>query len=771
MLPTEPWALIAVGASALVVPGALIALCWGARRADAALAAAPITVLALALLGLSGEWLGPVFTYRNAVSVLVGLAVLGLVVRGVIALARRLLARRATRSVGPPTDPRVAPSHGPTVAPTDQSGEADEVDQSPRTAPLGRLVTFGRAMVTLGPQPRLIEALAGLAITTWVAGLVLLGAAEHNLEIPMQSWDAPSHVNTIRHMAETGIADPTHAAAFTIGAQVAGFYPNEFRTLGAGLMWVQPIDAVVASNLAAILVAGLIWPSSVAIFARSVLGRRRAVTWLALTLSLGSTALPWQQLGWGVLWPTATGAAMAPLVMACAVGIFGLQARRRPGREASTRWWQRRHWPSDARWRWLGVALLAPAMAAAFLGHPRTLVLLIFPGMVVALAGLARAPFRLPWYGPLLLVAGVAVSVWLGYQQAMRAADQYAGTKIVYIGWGYTGSLRRSITDQLSAVTDLTELGRHLSDHNTVLAVATLVGVVAACALPRGMRWLVVCWAGAVLVQAMTTSPPSPGAPEVAGLDPVAAWHLLVGGSARPAGLESTLAWWYGDAHRSSAMVPVFSTVLAVVGVTATLDALRAAVERGLLHRLVRRAAVRSAVAAAVACAVVVALGVTQLQHSARFATDLLTTRYAYQAERIDGYVSAREVGFMKQVGTRVGRSELVLNNPTDGSAFLYGLTGTRTVFVVSYLNDVVKGGRILHDTLVTNPDKAAICSLVARTGVRWVLNMGPTLRDDVIAPVPAPGMQIPPNFWLTTEELSDGQATLYRITGCPGMG
>ena len=166
-------------------------------------------------------------------------------------------------------------------------------------------------------QGRAAGALAAILTLTLACALVTLWlAGGHTLGLVSQTWDAIFDVNAIRYVHETGDAAPTRLTSFAYGSTGGGYYPSAFASLGALAMGLGVADAITASNVVAALIAGLFWPSAVALATGLMFGFGRALPALAAFLSLWFTAMAWAPLGWGVLWATSIAACFAPIAIA-----------------------------------------------------------------------------------------------------------------------------------------------------------------------------------------------------------------------------------------------------------------------------------------------------------------------------------------------------------------------------------------------------------------------------------------------------------------------
>ncbi len=196
-----------------------------------------------------------------------------------------------------------------------------------------------------------------LVLSTGSALLVMRAAGGGSFEIASQTWDAMFDLNAIRDVVDTGVIAPTRISDFAYPLPVHTYYPTSFHALGALILLLFGGDAVVAGNLAAGVIAGLLWPSAVMVATGFVLGRRPFAVLASGVLCLGFWGQPWGPLGWGVLWATATAYLFVPIAFA---GFLALWSRTRA-----------------ARSRRAAAAMTVTGVAAVALMHPRIAVVTV----------------------------------------------------------------------------------------------------------------------------------------------------------------------------------------------------------------------------------------------------------------------------------------------------------------------------------------------------------------------------------------------------------
>lgn len=633
--------------------GAIVALAWlGPRNVLWVYAAAPVSVVVVVALGLLQVFWHFTFGWVPVLVVAAGLALLGVVWRRAAARGRPAAGERAAASPG-------------------------------TWWALATLVT---------------TALAALA-TLWLAG-------GHTLALMSQTWDAIFDCNAIRWVHDSGDAAPTRLVAFSYGtARPGGYYPSAFHALGALSMAAGGWDAITASNVTAALVAGVLWPSAVALGTALVFGTGRHLPTIAAVLCIGFTGMPWAPMGWGVLWATALAACFVPIAVGGLARLVDV-ARR------------------DRRLDLTGAAAFAVGFVLVALCHPRigTILSVLILGLAHVylgrwLVGRLRARAVVPVVAALagLVVFWAAAALFI---LRFRRGDSQYGVR----GW----EVERG---RLAEVAGYLLNGPNGAVPLLLTAVALAVGVVAV-VRSRGRRGevLVILLAGAVALDILTAT--------TRGFTP---WN----GIAR---------FWYTDRHRTITLPPAMAVPLAAFGA------------RLLWDRVAQRRSTGRRAGRAIASLLVATLVGTGVWAG----TVLLRKSYSVAvADPYESLLTLREEAFYRKAATFMPKDARVLNNANDGSALLYAVTGIKPVFLVAGVVGSTPNAEWLRSQGVTL-ESSNFCYLTSQDRIGWILDSGRAYSAGVINEMSAPNLRIPPGYFATTEVLRDEELVLYQITGCP---
>lgn len=556
-------------------------------------------------------------------------------------------------------------------------------------------------------------ALVALGATTLVVGGVLLAACGGSFSTVSQTWDATTHTNMIRGIYELGSASPWDLRLAAFGAEgVGAFYPTGFAAFASFVGQSVGAEAVTASNIASVLIGGLIWPSTVTLLVRQVFGATPRHTMLSLALALGTWAMPYSPMSFGVLWPTMSAYALVPLMIAAAL-------RTATPLLGSSR---------------IDIGACCSLLLAAILiaiSQPRILLIAALFVWIVLLAVLVGAWRQGRMRGDrassrraLWLITSLLAILTIG----LLLSRHLEGKAFQYINWPIIESPIAIVYRALVNATTTTYPG-------LLVAVLTWVGVVVAIRQPR-LWWLPTGYIAVIVLEAVTATNRND--------------HIL-----------AVTRFWYADRWRIVPMLPVFSVALSVLGLSSLIDwSLRG---RSSWRR--RAAMMRRPGRAIVGCLAIAiyALVIADIpQRISRLSQFYISA--ALDPER--SLVSPREAEYFHRLTDLVPADATILNNPADGSAFIYAYSGRRVTFPApNYAG--LGPSTWLRSSLIRVRDHAVVCRALSAAGVTHVFNGGQTFHTAMFEPTPAPGMQIPKAFWATTPVAVDGDLRLYKITGC----
>jgi hypothetical protein len=326
--------------------------------------------------------------------------------------------------------------------------------------------------------------------------------------------DAELHHGLLRAIESTGQGSPL-AVLDVGGVDGAGTRPGGWHDVVAAAMSLFGTDAVVAANVSALVLAGVIIPLGMGYLCAALLPRWSWAGPLGAVVSTAFVSLPTVVVSFGTLWPFAWATGLLPAVLGGLVLV--LRARRLP----------------------------APALAV----------------LAVAVAGVGAAQFRALGSVAVLalpLLVGAAMARWLRLQ---RAGD---GRRAVVEGAALVGVAVLAVVGDvlltagrppappriMSAAqatgealfdTPFSEQPFGVPSPAWFLGAAAVVGFVVALRTP-GLRAWAVSWAAAVTVYAISASAPTE--------------HVV---------RRAVTSWWFDDPMRLTTLIPIAAAPLVVI--------------------------------------------------------------------------------------------------------------------------------------------------------------------------------------------------------------
>lgn len=513
-----------------------------------------------------------------------------------------------------------------------------------------------------------------------------------------QVYDTPFHYNALAYIRDTHDASSLTLHALGDPESPPTFYPAAWHGLASLVMMSTGASIPVAANVFCAVITILVWPVSCLLLVRQLFGRNTAALAVAGVVSVAFPAFPWDFFGWGVLWPNLLGMATLPAMLALVLTVTG---------------WVR----DDCLGRGRAWLFLAVAVVAAGFAHPNVLISLVVLAVFPAGAALFLRYRRLRESGrgrrgvvECVVFVVVLVGGWL-----WSAATPALAT---VRNWPW-----KPYETPAAAVGEVLLNATNLREALWVLSAVVVAGALTVRRTPA-LRWLLAghLVAGFLYVLAAALNRPDT--------------HLLTG-------------YWYNDAHRLAAMLPVTGVPLAVAGLL-----FLATKVKPLTGRAVTGPAVAVGLAAVL---VVVTGGLYPADRKERVAV-------TYPRVEADKLVTDRMRAFYDRIAERIPRDSVVAGNPFDGSVMLWALTD-RKVLYSHFLKEESPDQEYLGRNLKNAASDPRVCRLLAHYHVEYVLIGG---NDPEIATI-TPYEGIAPSAYARGFELVDheGSTKLLHITAC----
>lgn len=528
-----------------------------------------------------------------------------------------------------------------------------------------------------------------------------------------QAYDVTQHLNLIRSMADSGNFTSLGVSPYLAGSDqainpfyVPGFYPAAWHVLCALVVQITGISVPAAINASMFIFSCVVYPLALLPLLSSLFGGDKTNLVCGAIVALSFVCFPWALMTFGPVYPNLAGFAVAPIAAALFMVITSSQAIDISARVKT------------------GVSLLVCIAGLALL-HPNTIftcAVMLAPYCVSRIWEACRAQSvslprtlcaclgfiafcLLAWYAcyKLPFMQGTVTHVWPPYLRLWQALVNIA-TQIYTMGF-------------------YTEMAAQL-----LVAALVIIGIIKALHT-KGLRWLPVSYALACLI--------------------------FIAAATRQDEIKQLIAgFWYTDTMRIAAMATIIATPLAALGLAWVFHVLLS-VARSYNSKLDRKTHVAKI---AVAGAGIFLL----LNFMPEFSLPGLHTTYSdevkreYQNEELrdwpknvhttfgdyralasDTYsydmpLSEVEETFLDKV-KEVVPSDLIINDPMDGSFLTYGTDGVRVYYrdFVGYgLENETAASRIIRTKLYDYATDPEVQQAVQEIDAKYVLVLSQSKSD-----------------------------------------
>ncbi len=523
---------------------------------------------------------------------------------------------------------------------------------------------------------------------------------------PSLAWDATFHLSAIRWIMQEGTGSLFALGSFAGG----GFYPAGWHDFGALLTPISS-NPVVAANMMSLAVQAFVWPTGAALLAAVVFQKLKLAPLMALMFAAGSVAFPALVSSYGTLWPFTLAYALVPAVL----GLVVLWAKGE------------RFAPKVP----LTLALILGTLGVTLIHPQATFVLVLMAGMRVF--GLTLELFRKKKdtqksgivYLSLVWAAWGAVVFLIAWRAISTTWDVWAERP-------REGNLWRELWGAVSD-SQLSHLGYGNTNPNWLLAACFLVGVGWILWKKHGL-WVVGAWF-------------------------IAAYLFLVSDVAGIPGF-GLISYWYYDAVRLGAAIPIVAVPIAAGGASAAI---------GALWNVTRLSAspkkwVMPAFATFAALLVFIFTGFGQRDTRA---TDFGLNYHYAGFTGLNGLASPEEVKMIEGLNQKLPKDARILGESTTGMPLVYAITGRDTIFKYHLSPVSPKLSPLLYDfdRLLDDP---AVCRLLGESGIEYFYHDPVKYEMNDANMVAFPAMNPGEEVLESMEKIAEGgTATLYKITPC----
>ena len=532
-----------------------------------------------------------------------------------------------------------------------------------------------------------------------------------------QSLDNSFHMNAIRWIQEHGDASSLTLGAVSAADQQPAFYPAGWHDFVSLIYSTTGTSIATATIVTVLLAASILWPCSLVALSLSIPKLRRLQALAIPALTCGFAAFPGLLLRWGVLFPNLLGYALVPSFVALMVCLVQVMVR---GEYAAL----------------LSLCLAAlVGVAGLALVHPNAVVSAVVFALPLVLAGVAwvvrsrELASRQKWVGSALLGLVIlgCVGAWWFLRPGASASNTWepmltegeALYQFLFLGLENANQLRdRFNPSYLAGFLALWGAGYLLYKRRNLWLIASWVLI--------GYLWI------------------------VSASVPRGEFRLLM------------VAPWYTDHFRLAALVVFPSVILAGIGLGGFVE--------GLLTWVVRRVprAARLKVATAgIGVATVLVLVIAGLSSRVPLVQEAtLAVSQEYRVTPTSVVLNQDEMNVINEIPKIVPKGDVIVNNPWDGSAYIYALADRHLTGYHFEFETSPKYSAIMHNLkdARTNPE---VCREVNKYKAHWYvhlenqLNFGPDAQKNYDGLVAAIDTDV------LTPVYSSGPMTLYRISAC----
>lgn len=558
------------------------------------------------------------------------------------------------------------------------------------------------------PAVGIIRSLVNPLIAVAVAAALIGTLVKSGLGAPdaiSQSYDNVFHLNLVQFILDGRDASPLHMT-LAVPEATSQFYPNTWHATAALVVQLTGASVELATGSMIFATACVVWPVAVLFFASPLVGQKLRHHLAVAVVASGFTAFPYMLLSWGVLYPNLLSTALIPI----ALGFLGAVLRTNT---AGTR-----IAPFSL---WVGLAGALMASAAA---HPNALFGFAALGLPLVIASLPSFLRAAGSTGAQVLRASAALLPFIAI-----------GALWLRLGTGDNGREfeQNPVKAAISALTN-----SPLLDQRAWFLTVLVLGGVFITMWCKEHRWLVGSYLVAVGLYVVASGLSGPVRTAITGL-------------------------WYNDAHRLAALIAIAAVPLAAITLARLTDMVAAGARSAEISERLPQAKL------AVFAGAMIAVVLVGAAFGLRGGSMNLMVEKLHELHQIDEesrLLSTNEIELMREAKDILPEDAVIAGNPWNGSALAYTFADRSVVFPHlggQYGKDALQ----IAKNLKMGSPKA--CDAANRLGVTHVLDMGElySVRGDAMRHLDYPGLTDVSGSPVLTPILTEGDATLYELTGC----
>jgi hypothetical protein len=224
---------------------------------------------------------------------------------------------------------------------------------------------------------------------------------------------------------------------------------------------------------------------------------------------------------------------------------------------------------------------------------------------------------------------------------------------------------------------------------------------------------------------------------------------------------------WYQDTNRLAAYLPIFTVVLAAVGMLAVADVAKSAFG-GTVSRLPRSnmGGVRAAAVAGLAGTVIAVVVLAWATQTGPVRGYVASGQVFYERDTKDSILSSDEYTLLARMDSEVPRDAVIAVNPWNGGALAYAFAD-RKVLEFHMGQPETKSMRVVAEALAKADSSAGVCDAVRETKVSYALDFGQQYLLNHPSSRRYQGLQNLESSKAVQLVDQQGAAKLYKVVAC----
>jgi hypothetical protein len=503
----------------------------------------------------------------------------------------------------------------------------------------------------------------------------------------------------------SGLPDGGHVGAAS-GAAATAWYPPLWHAVTALVSSLTGVNVAIGANAVGWAIGGVVWPLSMVWLSSRVLPHARLLTSLALGLSCGAiTLFPYIMLSFGVLWPNVLSLAALPAAIALMFMVLHLMPRSPHANDDIN------SSGAAADGATLDEIEAAEIERGLAVGPGLSWWTVLFVGFLGCVGMFFAHPGALFALGIFALIGAVMLSARLVVWSRAQGLRQLRRSLLwLFLGWtaGLGLWAAMSLVPGLNAVRDFNwpelmtmnqamgqalTLSTLITKAHWALGAATLWGFYRLLGVPR-LRWLLVGHVFLIFLYMLAAGSPTWLARELTG-------------------------FWFNDAQRVAALIPMTAVPLAALGITSAADVLARFVGRVSLDVLGRPLSSRRALG--IACVGMMLAAAVIYPNQIGQGAAVLQDRYRNR-NFAHLLVTADEQVLYEKLAGQIPAGQTVLGSPFTGAQFSPIWSGHRVAIPHTSSNPTadVRLVSLRFKSFTTDP---AVCAALKRLKVGAVVD------------------------------------------------